>query len=326
MACKMHIFMDFDGTITTKDTIGILMEYIMAHDHNTYYNFWTSHCKWYAEQCEAYEKAHCPSLAPGDLQYADQLDLRAVIDDYVNGRAKLELESVERLNACGIFSNTVSHELYEAGCMGVNGGKVKIRSGFAPLLDFMRRERMSLTVLSVNWSDDWIMGCLRQWPHLAQVDLVSNHISRGARITGPPFKISTPDGLLLTGANKLEAMRATQKRIPALGDGMTFVYIGDSTTDLPCMLACDHAIVMVNEAPSPLRPNFVIDAIQAIHRCEVKNVKQSDSNFRFAWARDMIEVQEGIKILERLHREPHPAELEAQEGKSSARAAPDPFI
>ena len=152
---------------------------------------------------------------------------------YLNGKMAIELESTKYINGSQIFAGYEPESIHHAGQQAVRQGQVTIRDGFEDLIKYLKAKHCDTTILSVNFSDDWIKGCIAP----VQLDVISNTIRNGL-IHGPH-----PDsGLILTSGHKLAAMSACRARLRDAGQ--TCVYIGDSETDLECMLACDKAIVM----------------------------------------------------------------------------------
>jgi 2-hydroxy-3-keto-5-methylthiopentenyl-1-phosphate phosphatase len=281
----VHIFLDFDGTITKQDTIEPLGDY--ASSVNSRKHLWFSHCKWYQDQSERFDKAHPVDFSPDILEGLGQLGLQHLILAHINDRVDIERQSVELINGYRIFENLPPHVMYKAAQSMLSKDSkhhIEIRDGFGDLLKYLAAKKSEVTVLSVNWSDDWIKGCIS--PH--KLNVISNTIRYG-RIQGPGPKLTDdPNGLMLTGGHKLMAMNAARDRLPNLGAGRTYVYIGDSKTDLPCMLECDKAIIMVDEDPA-VKSNFVVNALTAMGH-QVNHISQVDENFRFAWTQDFTEI------------------------------------
>ncbi|OIW35602.1 hypothetical protein CONLIGDRAFT_63908 [Coniochaeta ligniaria NRRL 30616] len=281
----VHVFLDFDGTITKEDTIAALGEW--ASTLNDKNNIWLSHCNWYNAETEKFDEAHRIDFTTDGLKGLGQLGLQHLIHANINDRIQIERQSVELINGYRLFQNLPPQALYKAAQYNMaetSENRIEIRNGFGDLLKYLTAKKSEVTVLSVNWSEDWIKGCI--CPH--NLNVISNTIRYG-RIQGPGPKLTDdPHGLLLTGGHKLMAMNAARDRLPNLGAGLTYVYIGDSKTDLPCMLECDKAILMVDEDPA-IKPNFVATALTAMGH-QVQHISQVGPDFRFAWAKDFTEI------------------------------------
>ncbi|KAH8910465.1 hypothetical protein BR93DRAFT_988913 [Coniochaeta sp. PMI_546] len=281
----VHIFLDFDSTITKEDTIQFLGQY--ASRSNSKLDQWSSLCRWYQDQTEKFNRAHPLGFSPEQLEGLGQLGLQHLIFSHINDRVDIERQAVDLINAYRIFENLSPHMIYKAAQSMLSEDltlRIEIRDGLDDLLKYLAAKKSDVTVLSVNWSDDWIKGCIS--PH--RLNVISNTIRYG-RIQGPgPELTDDPNGLMLTGGHKLVAMNAARDRLPNLGADLTYVYIGDSMTDLPCMLECDKAIIMVNQDPA-VKSNFVIEALRVMGH-QVHHICNVTETFRFAWAQDFTEI------------------------------------
>lgn len=297
----VHVFLDFDGTITKQDTIGALGNF--ASGVNSKKSTWLSHCNWYQKEGETLTKAYPISFtSTAALENLGPLGMKDRILGLLNAGVHLERLSVQLINNYRIFGDLPPHILYEAAQSLMrskdSADHIEIRDGFGDLLKYLAAKNSGATVLSVNWSDDWIKGCISPY----RLDVISNTIRYG-KIVGPgPELTNDPSGLLLTGDHKLAAMMAARKRLPTHGTDMEYVYIGDSMTDLPCMLECDKAIIMVNEDPG-LKHNYLVDALVAMGN-QVKHICNVGPTFRYAWAKDFTEILRSGNLYPGVRREP----------------------
>lgn len=289
-----HVFIDFDGTITREDTIGPLMQFVVKAGGNpNNRELWEHHLRWYLGVTEEYERANKPDLTAEGLEERGlKLGSRALeteIYNYIHGKIENEQLSVIRLNESGIFDNLDPDMLYNAGKSAISGGRVERLYGFANLVYFLKAKNCGVTIVSLNWSNEWIKGCISPY----SLEVISNNIHTG-RILGPCPDVPDPDDeIMLTGEHKLAAVTYAKKALPGHREGEISVYIGDSTPDLECMMSADKAIVMCgNREHDPNTPNFLIDAIQALSGEEVKNIRLCDKDFKFAWASSFTEILE----------------------------------
>ena len=164
-----------------------------------------------------------------------------------------------------------------------------IRKGFGEFVQRMGKERgWDVAVVSVNWSGEFIrgvvgVGCEEDAQGVVET-VVSNSIAwPGGRIQGPSELGTEP---LVTAGDKLRAMESLTAR---LGEEKV-VYLGDSTTDLACLVAADLGVVMADDAESKL--------LRALKRIgfDVSHVSEPwEDGRRLVWARDYDEVlQSGV--------------------------------
>lgn len=296
----MHVFLDFDGTITKQDTIRALGNF--ASRVNSKESTWISHCNWYQKEAETLTKTYPNSFtSTAALENLGPLEMKDRILGLLNEGVDLERMSVQVINNYRIFGNLTRRMLYEAAQSSVESkdsvDRIEIRDGFGDLLKYLAAKNSGATILSINWSDDWIEGCISPY----KLDVISNMICYG-KIVGPgPVLANDPSGLLLTGDHKLTAMMAARKRMPSNGTDVEYVYIGDSMTDLPCMLECDKAIIMVNQDPG-LTYNYLVDALMAMGN-QVKHICDVGPTFRYAWAKDFTEILRSGNLYPGVRRE-----------------------
>lgn len=181
-----HVILDFDGTITARDTIDALVQNALALKHPSWSSAalaqspdardWTECQDTYVAELGAHRAAAAakhalrrPSLA-GDL--VDLGELWGV-----------EEASVRRVGEKGIFRGVTGGMLRERGGeVTVEGGadegegverRVVVRKGFREFVgEVERRAGPAWGVVSVNWSREWIRGVLGAVLGAGQVDAV----------------------------------------------------------------------------------------------------------------------------------------------------------
>jgi 2-hydroxy-3-keto-5-methylthiopentenyl-1-phosphate phosphatase len=272
----MHVFIDFDGTITTADTTELLG--LFASKRNGLEKEWATLSNEYNAKIAAHHEAHPLHAVTESLRDVKDRDkLIAVIVEWINSTRNIENQAVRRAHQYGIFKNLTPQQLHEAGRDAVVEGRIQIRDGFHDLVKHLNANQSGVTVLSLNWSDHWIRGCIR--PLLTQI--MSNKIQIGqfgARLVGPKGGAQK----LLTGKHKLSCMK---DRLGMGGVVDPIVYIGDSVNDLQCMLHSDKVIVMCG-------PDWTYGVMRllAILGESVPHVSECGKGFRFAWAENFTEI------------------------------------
>ncbi|KAB5530306.1 hypothetical protein GE09DRAFT_1041170, partial [Coniochaeta sp. 2T2.1] len=112
-----HFFIDFDGTITEKDTIDLFGKRATGRPERNQGEAWENHTKWYyeqterfdKEQTERFDKEHPVDLTSGQrhpgspLPGNQDLMLQDKVIEHINGREKLERESLDIVNGLKFF-------------------------------------------------------------------------------------------------------------------------------------------------------------------------------------------------------------------------------
>lgn len=171
-----QVIFDFDGTITTKDTIEPLVQSALAFQHpsltpvelgqTSLAEAW-SNCKsqYLAELSAHYEKENSepsddvPVTGPRAIE-REKRSLDALWD--------VEMASVQRVGESGIFKGIKFSSFREmgrsaalAGRQGANNRAVRIREDFPEFLRWIRGTfRAEWGVVSVNWNKHWVQGVM----------------------------------------------------------------------------------------------------------------------------------------------------------------------
>jgi 2-hydroxy-3-keto-5-methylthiopentenyl-1-phosphate phosphatase len=265
----MHLFIDFDGTITQSDTIDALVQNATraTGNHDFVYKYtWTTIVKAWENDMKAYKREH-PFPSPRKL---------SEVLAWLEGQRAVEEASIQKINAYNIFKGADSTTLFNAGRQAVAEGQVKLRKGFREFIQHLERVGIEVTIVSVNWSEDWIRGCISP----ATPNILSNTIDSTGKIV--PSKVMKRSALMLTGTDKAQEVMLSVRGTPD-GESGSFSYIGDSLTDLQCLIECKNGIVMTD---SPEQSDLYQAMVDLSH--EVPHVSDQYGR-RFAWARDFDE-------------------------------------
>ncbi|KAB5581103.1 hypothetical protein GE09DRAFT_1256385 [Coniochaeta sp. 2T2.1] len=301
-----HFFIDFDGTITEKDTIDLLGKRAIGRPERNQGEAWENHTKWYYEQTERYDREHPVDLKSGQrhprppLTGNQDLMLRDKVIEHINGRERLEREGLDIVNGLKFFDGLTEDQLYEEARKLTLNRTIVVRKDFSRFIKALRVQKAGFTILSVNWSDMWIKGCLS--PHYLQLDVISNRIEDG-KVKGPGPKSligEHSDQPLLTGAHKLIAMESARQKLLQKEKAMRVVYIGDSKTDLQCMLASDLAVIMVDNDPHT-NPNTLVKLVTLLgHQVRHVGDPRRPTDEKFVWARNFAEIMEAVPVAGRI--------------------------
>jgi len=149
--------------------------------------------------------------------------------------------------------------------------------------------------VSVNWSRGWVEGVLRGGSGGGDGLMVSRWGMRVNTAGGEEGRIYGPEGskmgVMMTARDKLEAAREL------VGDGReAWVYVGDSVTDLACLVEAAMGIVIAQggerNSSSLLRTLRRLGFV-------VPHVAECGLDSGLVWARDFEEVVES-RILDRI--------------------------
>lgn len=277
----MRLILDFDGTITEKDTIGELanaaIEFHKSRGNNELQAKWDSVVKSYVDDWLKYKDTY--HIPEHERTSVDE-ELR-----FLRGLKESEEASLARIEASGVFANLEATDLFEMGVQAVKNGKVVIRKGFDRLVEQSQQQQWEMAVVSVNWSAAFIQGVL----HPLEIRVISNEVASSGRVEGPEFL-----GREMT--NSADKRECVEHLLGQDGRGAAkTVYFGDSTTDMECLLNGGVAI----------SADDTCSLIKTLRRVGIEVPHVSDSQADISWARDFNEVlQSGI--LQTSHRSPGP--------------------
>lgn len=244
----MLLVLDWDETITNHDTLDLVVpaDTEIKSDSPPFSYFTDA----YMHDYDAFNRDH------DEVNSLEQL-LRYLDDvDYVEKR------SLDRIVSHGLFKGIPEDTLQ------TRAGKVEFREGWEGAGQWLQTHaktgHVTAYVLSVNWSKPFIQAALcrsmSRAEDLAQTEepfdvtgiagIVSNELDVDSHTRTCTGRVNGPYGQspMRTGQHKADALRRLQK--DNVGDSC--VYVGDSLTDLPCMLQSDVGII-VGKAAKLLR-------------------------------------------------------------------------
>ncbi|KFY55518.1 hypothetical protein V496_06980 [Pseudogymnoascus sp. VKM F-4515 (FW-2607)] len=270
----IQIVLDFDGTITTKDTIEPLVQSAIAIQHPSLSpselsqtpeaETW-SNCKsqYLADLAAHYEKENqepndgVAVTGPSALE-REQRSLNALRD--------VEWASVQRVGESGVFKGVSREAFREIGKAAASGDPqcgdervVVVREGFVEFVRWIEQSRVQWGVVSVNWSWRWVRGVLDEalsddgGGGTMAVKANDADGSTGMIIGYPLHKLNRKRTHILTTADKLFAQKITLFYFDLGYDSPEplTVYIGDSPTDLSSLLHADIGIIMNPASSTP---------------------------------------------------------------------------
>jgi 2-hydroxy-3-keto-5-methylthiopentenyl-1-phosphate phosphatase len=285
----IHWILDWDGTITRRDTLDALVSIAATakpdlHVHQEWQRVSDAYMSDYNDAIK--------KLAPGgELPKTVQDEKRLLL-----ALSSVEQASLDRVSSSGIFAG-LTRQLIEEGAKNlINSKKVELRKGFASFWDStQKRPHDRLDLLSVNWSRHFIGACLKAADKPVQKSSIyaneldgieSNLVSHGH--ISPK---NDAEMLIISSADKLRYLNQLRNHHSESSSAPT-VYIGDSWTDIECLLEADLGICIRDE-PLGSSQKKLADRLQSLGvRCpHLSEWRQADEP-QVVWARDFTEIQD----------------------------------
>lgn len=284
----MQLIFDFDGTITEKDTISVLVQSAIAfqekHHGRHLQATWDTAVQNYLDDYRAYKTTYRPTESQRH-SVAEEVQ-------FLSGLKDVENASVDRVGRSGIFSGLRQADLFQMGVELVSSGNIVLRSGFKETVELAERKGWGMSVLSVNWSQAFIEGVL----HPLSIPVVANEIDKDGHIKGPELL-----GRRLTASSD-KATWLRREENPERPSDEKIIYFGDSITDMECLLlrggiAISTTTSTDTEIPSSLPSSSLVQTLSrvGVGVSHVGSRHDEANRFTIYWARDFNEVlQSGI--------------------------------
>lgn len=200
----------------------------------------------------------------------------------------IEARSLSRVSSSGIFAGLTSQAVKMGAQQAIASRHVQLRNGFSAFLQGIQSQAHNdVAILSVNWSRHFIQSCLEAsgatvpWHAILanQLDnMCSDEPSTGHIVPTNPVD----RGLILSSGDKLARMQEIKGHK---------VYVGDSWTDMECLLAADLGICIRDHPMGTSQKQLA----HALERLGIACPRLSDchelNNSRVAWATDFAEIQ-----------------------------------
>ncbi|KAL2212259.1 hypothetical protein CC79DRAFT_1364540 [Sarocladium strictum] len=260
----MHLIFDFDGTITQKDTIGVLVNSALDWHKERGQDLasrWDDAVAAYIEDTKALKE----SFKPIEAERRSLEEER----EFLAAQYEVDEASLNRVSASGIFADLTASDFYRFGQEAVVSGNVVIRPGFQELVTLAAKRSWKVHVISINWSRHFIAGVLGSFD---EKPIISNDPSDDGRIEGPKILQRRVTGT----QDKLEALQYV-----TANSADKVVYFGDSVNDIECLLR-GGIVIADNEYTSLLR---------TLRRVGVQTSRLSlqTANANLTWAKDFTE-------------------------------------
>jgi 2-hydroxy-3-keto-5-methylthiopentenyl-1-phosphate phosphatase len=287
-AQPLHVFLDFDGTLTTADTTEKLVGLGYSHNqqHSTDVREWEEIVAAYMEDMEHHV-----------VTYEPQAEQRRSIEEecaFLASLKEIEQRSVHRVETAGIFRGMTVKDIDEYALEEVQSGGVLFREGWDTLLALVHRDGGSIGLISANWSAVWIRQCLY---HASRVDV--RDVLKNLRVYANELvKLDKPGGASGETTKKADIVistshdkaRVLRERRQEIGDGV-ILYVGDSSTDLEALTTADIGIIIRNDSIKSGHKELadICERLQIPVRSIDKFVQNQKNNCLW-WARDFEHI------------------------------------
>ncbi|KAF2810273.1 uncharacterized protein BDZ99DRAFT_462860 [Mytilinidion resinicola] len=308
---NIHFIFDWDGTITTQDTIGFMGK--IAETKSTSESTWAD----LEEHYLATHRNHDESYEPKKAERSTIAEER----EWLRSLRSVEESSTRKAEEVGLFKGVTAADVRNIAYQVITESEVAIRNGWGELLAEIDIRQKSQTppnldmvsIVSANWSQLFIMECLKtsKCPmHLSipeePGELRGNqaHTIRiyGNEIQGLHSKAGS-SGLLChsngrdfrTSDDKSKWIQECNEAKAGDAEKPFVIYFGDSMGDFDALLTADLGVCIRNEPPSRSQQQL----LETFERLDIhvphifdKGIIAAES---IVWAFNFEEVAEAIK-------------------------------
>ncbi|KAL8801186.1 MAG: hypothetical protein Q9182_004635 [Xanthomendoza sp. 2 TL-2023] len=301
----IHLILDFDGTLTTNSTLPLI--YNIGHRLNPSAPSWQSISQAYMDDYNVHSSSYTPA-SPHRKTLREELA-------WLQSLREVERKSTERVEAAGVFRGVRKTDVESAARQAVRERDVAMRWGWESLVESVVTWNGKVAVVSVGWSGEFIRGCLRtaydqrnegggegaRIPcNIDNVDVCANEILGGqeGRMNRHFQDCSTTgDGGIWTAKDKRMAMAEIVSERAKESEAEVVVYVGDSPTDLACLLGADVGICIRSEgSTTPEQKQLETTLDRTGVKTEWIGHMGSDG-LEGKWRTDDIEIKERHGIL-----------------------------
>lgn len=292
---QTHWILDFDGTITEKDTIDHLVSIPTAGDLVTHPNTWSN----WKKLVSVYAKEHGDYIATR-LPDRNAHTPRRQEEELLEGLRPIEERSLARVFTRGIFFRITGSELENGAWELIETKKIKLRTGCHSFLERVSRKSTAekVSVLSVNWSSIFVSTCIEAGccyvdpdteediiPEVYANEFTGVRYGSNDRSTGEIM--SHHEHRILTAEDKLRQMRTIRDEAGTA----QCVYVGDGWQDLLCLLDAELGICIRDEDNMSSTQRMLADALGRLNiECQHLDKWTPESTSKIWWARDFEEI------------------------------------
>lgn len=304
----INLVLDWDGTITVKDTmfaygkIADIRDARLDREQNG------------SKMFQGFGKAWMDDYSKHEQAYSPKAHERTKVAQesaWLKSLSSVESSSAERVESSG-FSVGVTHsDISTAAKELLRDGAVSLRPDWQDL--FLRaqdgtspRSISNISILSVNWSESFIRASLKTaasnsvpdgslLPAIDNLAILANEMNGLHEPDGSSGRLSDENhAIIRTSFDKLQNFPSRQ--------GFLNIYVGDSPTDFDCLLAADLGICIRDEpmsssartlAETMSRVGHVVEHVDDMKTWQQLNTPKP----KLLWAKDLSEI---VGLLDRL--------------------------
>jgi len=268
--------LDFDGTITQNDTSNVILKSAVAVQNEKGRNMtrvWADILIKYSYDYHT----HIHSYMPREDW---RIDVEQEIQFYRSFK-EVEEQSFNRISDSGIFAGINETKWEELGSQAVENGEVVLREGFENFVGRVNKAKAMWSVISVSFSRAFIKGVLSSSAGpMSSISITANQPNKDGILKGPWGVVMTNSDQKMAAVMDL----MTTREGPFHG---RLVYIGDSGTDIECLLAGDViGVIMSEDAQGSLVRKMRRIGYMTLHIREYKYALPKT----VYWARNFVEI------------------------------------
>lgn len=290
--------LDWDGTMTQKDTLDALVKISAAENAaSPITDHWQRVSQAYMDDYAATWK----KLVPGGVLPATIREEKLLLSQL----KEVEQRSLDRVHSSAIFTGLTPKAIETGASKAIQTGQVQLRNGFSSFYHHIcSRDDHSLAILSVNWSRHFIHSCLNaSGISLAPHAIVSNELDgiSAAEPSSGRIVAASPDNHdhdpILSSSDKLHRFEHMQLV------NRPKIYIGDSCTDMECLLAADLGIC-IRDNPMSTSQITLAQTLQRLGLpCPRLRDWKQDSPHNTAPTNTIVYIQDFTELLQWLENE-----------------------
>ena len=228
------VFLDWDSTLTTSSTLPLIASIASWPDEHPLLKHLSTQ---YMSDLDSHD-----DIYPTPSHMRTSLDQES---QYLASLGPIEKRSIDRIESLGLLKNVTASTIHDVAADMTNNGKFVLRDGW---MEFLSTTKPVVHIISVAWSAEFIKAALCQsWDKAYQPPYVPTVYANEIDPVGSGKVIgcgSRAGQRLLTAQNKQQVMqRAVAEYLRSeSASSVRTVYIGDSNTDLLCLLNADVGI------------------------------------------------------------------------------------
>jgi 2-hydroxy-3-keto-5-methylthiopentenyl-1-phosphate phosphatase len=292
----IHWILDWDGTITKKDTLDSLVSIAATAKPNfPTREHWTRVSQAYVDD---YSKT-LEQLSPdGSLPTTIGAEKRLL------GKLRdVEQRSLDRVSSSGIFAGLTGQTINTGAHQAIASHQVELRNGSSSFFQHVQSQGSDPVILSVNWSRHFIQSCLFaasiSLPHSCIHSNELDQIDSGNPSNGHIVSTDPSEDVIISSGDKLRALEhmRTSHSNTRSSETPPIVYVGDSWTDIECLLAADLGIC-VRDEPAGSSQKKLIEALDRLGvECPRLRDWKNTNKGGIVWARDFCEIKDWVDSL-----------------------------